>query len=290
MYLIISNSRPEPLLNKRHSELPPLPPEVSLDLTRELEVLRAQLEAMTQSRLREKTTLKHEIYTLQCSQHELMTENSELRLSLRNTSQSMRRSLSMHTDKTAADNASLRKQLRHTEEQRAHLSSAMLDLTQENHLLQAKLESLATSLESKTADYDVQRLVMDETTAEMERLRAQVAEMRDATTLVPEAGGDEDLQRVINEDLAKENRRFRAQVGQLAEALREVQTAMVPRESLEEAKRVGRRLERKVREVQGRNEELQRQVEELGRRNAEERSENATAGGDVPPPAYQAIG
>lgn len=239
---------------------------------------------------------------MQNSQHELVAENSELRLSIRNASHSMRRSLSLHADKSnslAVENANLRKHLRQIEDTHSKASGSrersLLEASQENQLLQVKVESLVTHLEARNTDYDVQKLVIGEMTEELQRLRAQVQEYRDNANLVPSSNGDEELQRQINEDIAKDNRNLRSQVEQLAESLSQLQAThaeMVPRGQFAETLRVNRQLNRRLQTFEEQNESLRRQMEEL-------RAENGRLGAsgsssavveDVPPPAYAVVG
>ncbi|KAF9045980.1 hypothetical protein BDZ89DRAFT_1127493 [Hymenopellis radicata] len=299
----------KPVLKRRASQLPSPQERQQLELSQELDLLRSQFESMQQLRMKERSTLQSQLHELQMSQQELVTENSELRLSLRNASHSIRRSMSMHSDKSnslAVDNANLRTKLRQAEDMQTRLKNNheinRLELTQENTLLQVKMESLITHLEERNTDYDVQKLVMDEITEELERLRAQVRELRESADLVPLTGGDEDLQRHINESLAKDNRDLRTQVEQLAESLEALQrtnAGMVPRETLEEAERASRRLNRRVGEVESEGAELQRRVRELEEENRRLRererqrrrtmSQAAAPVDDVPPP-YEVVG
>lgn len=305
---ITLNKDSEPVLKRRASQLPSPQERQQLELSQELDVLRSQFESMQQLRMKEKSTLQSQLHELQMSQHELVTENSELRLSLRNANHSIRRSVTMHSDKSnslAADNANLRTKLRQADDLQTRLRNTheinKLELTQENTLLQVKMESLITHLEARNTDYDVQRLVIEEMTAELERLRAQVRELRESADLVPSTDGDEELQRQINESIAKDNRDLRTQVGQLAESLEALQrtnAGMVPRESLEEAERATRRLNSRAGELESEGGNLQRRVRELEEENRRLRdrqrrrttSQAAAPVDDVPPPAYEAVG
>ncbi|KIY72999.1 hypothetical protein CYLTODRAFT_417509 [Cylindrobasidium torrendii FP15055 ss-10] len=297
----------KPLLNKRWSELPPLPQTPSPasapspDVSDELDELKLKLEHMSQLRMKEKSTLNDHIAELQQSQQELLTENSELRIGMRNASHSMRRSMTVHTDKSnslAAENARLKQQLREADTARENLremhTRAMVEVTQENQLLHAKAESLASAMTSTAEERDVQRLVIEEMTAEIDRLRMQVADLRDTATLLPSAGDDEDLQRQINEDIARENRKLRSQVGELAESLRSLQASyatMVSRDDFERERQEGRQ---RVAQAEGQRADLQRRMDAAIQDNHRLRaSRTATevrgTERDLPPPAYEAV-
>lgn len=172
---------------------------------------------------------------------------------------------------------------------KASHQSALEDLTHTNQLLHTEVDRLSNQLETANSEQTVQMMVNEELSDELDRLRVQIRELRESTTLLPQTGGDEELQAMINEDLAKENTTLRGQVQELGETLRQLQTAnanSVSREQLDEVSRLNRRLTRRVRQSESQDEELRRELEGLRADNHRLSTMRVT---EEAPPAYDDI-
>ncbi|KAG7448938.1 uncharacterized protein BT62DRAFT_1002483 [Guyanagaster necrorhizus] len=272
-------------------------PLIPRDSLNETESLQQQLTSLTQLRLTERSTLRSQIHELQVFKDDLLTENSELRLSLRTMDDSLKRSVSYYGDRANAsdtENTNLKKEIRLMENTISQLTashqSAMEDLTHANQFLHTEVDRLSDQLEVTNTEQAVQKMVNEELSDELDRLRVQIREFRDSTTLLPLSGGDEELQTLINEDLAKENSTLRGQVQELGETLRELQTAnanSVSREQMDEVSRLNRRLTRRIRQSETQDGELQRELERLRADNHRLSVVRVTT--EEAPPAYDDI-
>ncbi|KAK0231119.1 hypothetical protein IW262DRAFT_1292066 [Armillaria fumosa] len=262
----------------------------------DIESLQQQLTSLKQLRLTERSALRSEIHELQLFKDDLLAENSELRLSQRNMDESLKRTVSYYTDRIYASNAentNLKKEIELTESMISQLKashqSALEDLTHTNQLLHTEVDRLSNQLETANSEQAVQKMVNEELSDELDRLRAQIRELRESTTLLPQTDGDEELQAMINEDLAKENTTLRGQVLELGEALQQLQTAnanAISREQLDEVSRLNRRLTRRVRQSESQDEQLRGELERL---RADNHRLSTTRVTEEAPPAYDDI-
>ncbi|KAK0467992.1 uncharacterized protein EV420DRAFT_1473774 [Desarmillaria tabescens] len=202
------------------------------DFSHEVESLQQQLASLTQVQLTERSALHSQIHELQLLKDDLLDENRKLRLSLRAKDDSLKRSVTYYTDRVYAsnvENTNLQEKIELMEGIISQLEdshqSALEDLTQTNQFLHTEVDRLSDQLEAANAEQTVQRMVNEELSDELDRLRVQIRELRESTTLLPQSGGDEELQAMINEDLAKENATLRGQVQELGQTLQELQTA-----------------------------------------------------------------
>ncbi|KAK0498455.1 hypothetical protein EDD18DRAFT_89480 [Armillaria luteobubalina] len=204
-----SDVKRSPLLSPADKPLSPM-----RDFSYDIESLQQQLTSLKQLRLTERSALRSEI-------HDLLAENSELRFLQRTMDESLKRTVSYYTDRIYASNAentNLKKEIELMEgmitQLKAH-QSASEDLTHANQLLHTEVDRLSNQLETANSEQAVQKMVNEELSDELDRLRAQIRELRESTTLLPQTDGDEELQAMINEDLAKENTTLRGQVQEL---------------------------------------------------------------------------
>ncbi|PBL02193.1 hypothetical protein ARMGADRAFT_1005614 [Armillaria gallica] len=262
----------------------------------DVESLRQQLTSLKQHGLTERSALRSQIHELQLSNDDLLAENSELRLSQRTMDESFKRTVSYYTDRIYAsnvENTNFKKEIELMEgmlsQLKASHQSALEDFTHTNQLLHTEVDRLSNQLETANSEQAVQMMVNEELSDELDRLRVQIRELRESTTLLPQTGGDEELQAMINEDLAKENTTLRGQVQELGETLRQLQTAnanSVSREQLDEVSRLNRRLTRRVRQSESQDEELRRELEGLRADNHRLSTMRVT---EEAPPAYDDI-
>jgi DNA repair exonuclease SbcCD ATPase subunit len=144
------------------------------------------------------------------------------------------------------------------------------DVSRQKLLLHTQVEGLKELLHSTKADHDViQKLLQEDYNREVEELKRQVQELRDAAA--PSVHEDQALQAVINQELSKENSNLRTRMDDLVsqvDALRNELTGLS--QSEDGLRRENSELKRQLQEAQGRLsevEELQRQIENLRRRN-----------------------
>ncbi|KAK0206203.1 hypothetical protein DFS33DRAFT_1485883 [Desarmillaria ectypa] len=259
----------------------------------EVESLQQQLTSLTQLRLTERSTLHSQIHELQLFKDDLLTENSNLRLELRAKDDSLKQSVSYYTDRLYAsnvENTKLKKEIQLMEgmisQLKASHQSALEDLSHTNQFLHMEVDSFSHQLEVANTEQAVQKMVNEELSDELDRLRVQIRELRESTTLLPLSGGDEELQALINEDLAKENATLRGQVQELEETMRQLQTAYVnsvSREEMDEVSRLNRRLTQQIRQSETQDGELQRELEGLRADNHRLSTMRVT---EEAPPAY----
>ncbi|PBK72899.1 hypothetical protein ARMSODRAFT_953308 [Armillaria solidipes] len=300
--LVTPRDNPIPTPTTFDVKRPPLssPEDESLSLMRNLsydvESLQQQLTSLKQLRLTERSALRSQIHELQLFKDDLLAENSELRLSQRTMDESLKRTVSYYTDRIYAsnvENTNLKKEIElmggMISQLKASHQSALEDLTHTNQLLHTEVDRLSNQLETANSEQAVQKMVNEELSDELDRLRVQIRELRESTTLLPQTGGDEELQAMINEDLAKENTTLRGQVQELGETLRQLQTAnanSVSREQLDEVSRLNRRLTRRVRQSESQDEEMRRELEGLRVDNHRLSTMRVT---EEAPPAYDDI-
>ncbi|THV05415.1 hypothetical protein K435DRAFT_773839 [Dendrothele bispora CBS 962.96] len=257
-----------------------------------------------------------QILTLQAAAT-MRQENDELRSSLKRMSQTLDRQKTLNTsrrysglDKDVAEITRLRAELESRDSLISRLRTSLESsetLGQENALLRAKTESLASQLEVAKADFQVQQILAEEASNDTEELRRQVEELRESTSL-PSAGGDEELQMLINEDISRENRRLRNQIKELQDSIAQLQAVSSELDARKEAERnlfrENKRLKRQLREMEelaSTRSDLQSRVEELngenerlrqelqGARQAAQRPPQRRGTADIPPPSYSEI-